>query len=137
MLRLLCLVSLQELLRVIQDKDPITVRQIYTPLKNISKLITHMLFPSEQSYEAWGGNYFIAGGEVRGKKILGNYPDILSEDGPLIFEPGIVIPTLAWDSIWNGVAQWIGITNPNVSALIYFASYCFRIYTSLQIQQQL
>jgi uncharacterized protein (DUF1501 family) len=62
-----------------------------------------------------GGNYFIAGGEVRGKKILGTYPDILSEDGPLIFQPGIVIPTKPWESTWNGVAQWFGITDPEVS----------------------
>lgn len=67
------------------------------------------------SDHAWGGNYFIAGGEVKGKQILGSYPDILSEDGPLIFAPGIVIPTLPWDSLWNGVAQWFGITSSDVS----------------------
>lgn len=65
------------------------------------------------SDHAWGGNYFIAGGEVDGKKILGSYPDVLSDDGPLVFGPGIVIPTLSWDSVWNGIAQWFGITNPD------------------------
>jgi uncharacterized protein (DUF1501 family) len=67
------------------------------------------------SDHAWGGNYFIAGGEVEGKQILGSYPNILSEDGSLIFEPGIVVPTMSWDSLWNGVAQWFGITSPEVS----------------------
>ena len=58
-----------------------------------------LLFPKLIIYVyAWtfflgGGNYFIAGGEVKGKRIIGEYPHILSEDGPLIFEPGIVIPT--------------------------------------------
>ena len=65
-----------------------------------------------------GGNYFIAGGEVRGKQIIGEYPDILSEDGPLIFEPGIVIPTKPWDAPWNGIAQWFGITSAEVSSKI-------------------
>jgi uncharacterized protein (DUF1501 family)/uncharacterized protein (DUF1800 family) len=62
------------------------------------------------SDHAWGGNYFVAGGEVRGKRILGSYPDDLSDDSPFIFEPGIVIPDTPWDALWNGVAQWFGIT---------------------------
>mmetsp|Transcript_10482 Transcript_10482/g.15790 ORF Transcript_10482/g.15790 Transcript_10482/m.15790 type:complete len:377 (+) Transcript_10482:45-1175(+) len=44
------------------------------------------------SDHAWGGNYWIAGGEVRGKRIIGEYPTTL-DDGNLIFEPGIVIPS--------------------------------------------
>ncbi len=48
------------------------------------------------SDHAWGGNYFIAGGEVQGKQILGEFPKNLSDDGPLVFAPGIVIPTLPW-----------------------------------------
>jgi len=64
---------------------------------------------------AWGGNYFITGGEVRGKRILGKYPSILSEDGPDIIKPGIVIPSKSWDSVWNGVAQWFGIHDSSVS----------------------
>ena len=55
------------------------------------------------------------GGEVAGKRILGTYPDILSDDGPQIISPGVVIPTLSWDSLWNGVAQWFGITDSAVS----------------------
>merc|ERR1719223_987144 len=37
------------------------------------------------SDHAWGGNYFITGGEVDGGKILGSFPDVLSDDGPLVF----------------------------------------------------
>ena len=70
---------------------------------------------SMSSDHAWGGNYFITGGEVDGKKILGTFPDTLSDEGPQVFEPGIVIPTLSFDSLWNGVAEWFGITNENVS----------------------
>jgi len=29
----------------------------------------------------------------------------------MAFEPGILIPTTSWEAIWNGVAQWFGITS--------------------------
>lgn len=45
---------------------------------------------------AWGGNYFIAGGSVKGKQILGEYPSDLTTSGSLVFSPGIVIPTTPW-----------------------------------------
>ena len=60
---------------------------------------------------AWGGNYFIAGGSVDGGKILGKYPSDLTKNSPVVVEPGIVIPTLPWESVWNGVAEWFGITD--------------------------
>eukprot|EP00551_Chaetoceros_affinis_P002283 CAMPEP_0203661244 /NCGR_PEP_ID=MMETSP0088-20131115/59510_1 /ASSEMBLY_ACC=CAM_ASM_001087 /TAXON_ID=426623 /ORGANISM="Chaetoceros affinis, Strain CCMP159" /LENGTH=156 /DNA_ID=CAMNT_0050523905 /DNA_START=416 /DNA_END=886 /DNA_ORIENTATION=- len=64
------------------------------------------------SDHAWGSHYWITGGEVRGKQIIGAYPTTL-DDGNLIFEPGIVIPSTPWDALWNGIAQWFGITNVN------------------------
>lgn len=67
------------------------------------------------SDHAWGGNYFVTGGEVRGKQIIGEYPDDISDDGPLVFEPGIVIPTNSWEAPWNAIAQWIGIDSEDVS----------------------
>lgn len=75
------------------------------------------------SDHAWAGNYFIAGGDVKGKRILGNFPNVLSDDGPLIFEPGIVIPQVPWEALWNGIAQWFGITNSDVSSM-YQCIYC-------------
>lgn len=69
---------------------------------------------SAGSDHAWGGNYFLAGGGIKGKQILGGYPTSFDPDvrGGLIFAPGIVIPTTPFDSMWNGVAQWLGINNP-------------------------
>jgi hypothetical protein len=60
---------------------------------------------------AWGGNYFIAGGDIDGKKVLGQYPEDLDNSGSIIFAPGIVIPTTPWESVWQGISQWLGITN--------------------------
>ena len=71
-----------------------------------------LVLPSDH---AWGGHYFVTGGGIDGKKIIGKYPDDLSNDSPHFFEPGISIPSSSWDSVWNGVAQWFGITDANVS----------------------
>lgn len=87
----------------------------FTPNLFLIILVTDSFFFSLLSDHAWGGNYFIAGGEVDGRKILGSYPDILSEDGPQIIEPGIVVPSTSWDALWNGVIEWFGITDTNVS----------------------
>ena len=62
------------------------------------------------SDHAWGGNYFVAGGEVRGSQILGTFPDDLSEEGPHVVIPGAVIPSTPWEAVWNGIAQWFGVT---------------------------
>ena len=42
---------------------------------------------------------------------MGDFPEDLSNDGPFVFSPGIVIPTTPWDSLWNSVSQWFGVSN--------------------------
>ena len=61
------------------------------------------------SDHAWAGNYFMFGGEVRGRKILGNYPASFSDDYHLNIGQGRLIPTHSWDAAWYGIAQWFGI----------------------------
>jgi hypothetical protein len=42
---------------------------------------------------------------------MGEYPHDLTADGPqVISEVGIVIPTTPWESLWNGIAEWFGVT---------------------------
>ena len=71
--------------------------------RNICKNVTQII----------SGNYFVMGGSMNGKggKILGDYPDDLTEAGPLNINRGRFIPTTSWDAIFNAVAQWAGITN--------------------------
>jgi hypothetical protein len=57
---------------------------------------------------AWGGNYFMAGGNVKGGQILGHYPDF-SPGNPSWIDRGRFVPTTPWSSVWNGVANWFGI----------------------------
>merc|ERR1719174_816403 len=50
---------------------------------------------------AWGGNYFIAGGNVSGAQIHGRYPDRLTEEeSNLNIGRGRILPTLPWESMW-------------------------------------
>ncbi len=59
---------------------------------------------------AWGGNYFMVGGPVKGGKILGEYPDDFSADtGDHVLRRGRLVPSTSWEQIWNGIAQWMGV----------------------------
>ena len=60
---------------------------------------------------AWAGNYFMMGGNVNGSRILGSYPDDLTEEGPVNIGRGRLIPTLPWEAAWKGIAQWMGVAN--------------------------
>ena len=55
----------------------------------------------------WAGNYFMLGGAVDGGKILGEYPEDLSNSGDLNIGRGRLIPTMPFESMWNGIAQWL------------------------------
>ncbi len=66
------------------------------------------------SDHAWGGNYFIASGDLKGGQVFGEYPDDLTPSGSQIIESvGIVVPSTPWEALWNGVAQWLGVLNDN------------------------
>jgi len=58
----------------------------------------------------WGGHYMIMGGDVKGGQILGEYPTDLTAAGPLVDNFGRFLPTTSWDSIWNGILEWTGVT---------------------------
>ena len=59
---------------------------------------------------AWGGNVFVAGGSIDGGKILGRYPDDLSENGSLNLGRGRLIPTTPWEGMWYALAKWFGVS---------------------------
>ena len=63
------------------------------------------------SDHAWAGNYFMMGGDVDGGQIHGQYPFDITADSPLNIGRGRgrMIPTLSWDSIFNGIAEWCGL----------------------------
>ena len=61
------------------------------------------------SDHGWGGNYFIMGGSVLGGRIHGQYPQDITEGGPVNIGRGRIAPTLSWESIMNGIVEWMGI----------------------------
>jgi len=63
---------------------------------------------------AWGGNYFIAGGPVRGGLVHGTFPE-LRVDGPdSINSKGQMLPTTPWESLWKPIASWMGVTDERI-----------------------
>jgi uncharacterized protein (DUF1501 family) len=57
----------------------------------------------------WGGNYWLAGGSVKGRRIVGQYPPTFSLEYEYNIDRGRLIPTTSWDSIFNSIAEWMGI----------------------------
>jgi uncharacterized protein (DUF1501 family) len=55
-----------------------------------------------------GGNYMVFGGGVKGRQIVGTYPDDLTDDGPLSLGRGRMIPTTSWEAVFLPLAQWAG-----------------------------
>jgi len=68
-------------------------------------------------------------------EILGTYPDDLTNDSPIIFSPGIVIPTTPWEAVWNSVAQWFGITDETTlgSVLPNRAQFADKLFTKADL----
>ncbi len=68
------------------------------------------------SDHAWGGNHFIMGGAVAGKKIYGQYPSLAlnpesgnTELNPLDTGRGRMIPTTSCDEYFGELALWLGV----------------------------
>eukprot|EP01125_Pyxidicula_operculata_P014512 TRINITY_DN483_c0_g1_i1.p1 TRINITY_DN483_c0_g1~~TRINITY_DN483_c0_g1_i1.p1 ORF type:complete len:1976 (+),score=486.97 TRINITY_DN483_c0_g1_i1:20-5947(+) len=67
---------------------------------------------------AWGGNYFVAGGKVRGGQILGQYPNTLTDDGTDSIGRGRFVPTTSWDGIWKGLVEWFGVEESQLASVL-------------------
>ena len=70
------------------------------------------------SDHAWGGNYWVAGGGVRGGQILGKFPADLSEGSELNLGRGRLIPTTSWEHIWSAVGEWLGVSTEAMGSVL-------------------
>jgi len=61
------------------------------------------------SDHAWGGNYIMMGGSVKGSQIVGTFPEHLKEGSPLNIGRGRIIPTTPWESVFLPIAEWAGV----------------------------
>jgi uncharacterized protein (DUF1501 family) len=75
---------------------------------------------SRGSDHAWGGNHFVVGGGVAGKKIYGSYPsleinpDSGPEVNPLDTGRGRFIPTTSCDQFFAELAVWLGVSKSDL-----------------------
>lgn len=75
------------------------------------------------SDHAWGGNQFVIGGAVRGKRLYGQYPSLAvnpesgPEINPLDTGRGRFIPTTSVDEFFAEMALWLGV-NPTSLPLV-------------------
>ena len=64
----------------------------------------------------FAGNYFVAGGAVKGGKILGKYPSDLLGDTDI--GRGRQIPTTPWEAIYKPMAEWFGVPGSKISTIL-------------------
>ena len=70
------------------------------------------------SDHGWGGNQFVLGGNHRGGRIYGKFPEDLSLGNSLDTGRGRLIPTLSVDEYYCELAQWLGVTNADMPKIL-------------------
>jgi uncharacterized protein (DUF1501 family) len=66
---------------------------------------------------AWGGNHFIVGGAVNGKRIYGQYPQLYI-DNPLDVGRGRLIPQVSVDEYFAELALWFGVPRSDLHLVL-------------------
>ena len=69
------------------------------------------------SDHAWGGNYWMAGGAVKGGQILGDYPSI-GEESDVNLGRGRLLPTTSWERLLNGAGGWFGVPDSAMDTVL-------------------
>ncbi len=72
---------------------------------------------AEGSDHAWGGNQFVMGGAVNGKRVFGTYPDLFSGN-PLDTGRGRIIPTTSVDEHSAELALWMGVSKSDLPLIL-------------------
>ncbi len=65
----------------------------------------------------WGGHHFVVGGAVKGKQIVGSYPD-LTLNGPTDAGNGRLIPTTAVEQYAATLAKWMGVSATDIPLIL-------------------
>ena len=68
---------------------------------------------------AWGGHYFLLGGNINGGKIFGEYPaSLLESSSTNIGRNHRFLPTSPWEGVWTGLANWFGVESSRFAELL-------------------
>jgi uncharacterized protein (DUF1501 family) len=79
---------------------------------------------SRGSDHAWGGNAFVIGGSVRGRRIFGQYPSLAvngetgPELNPLDTGRGRLIPSTSCDAFFAEMALWLGVPRSSLPMVL-------------------
>jgi uncharacterized protein (DUF1501 family) len=65
----------------------------------------------------WGGHHFVIGGAVKGKRVVGNYPD-LTLNGPTDAGNGRLIPTTSVEQYAATLATWMGVSATDIPVIL-------------------
>ena len=52
------------------------------------------------------------------RRLMEEYPDDLTSKGPLNVGRGRLIPTRGWESLWHGIAEWMGVEQSEMDTII-------------------
>jgi uncharacterized protein (DUF1501 family) len=63
---------------------------------------------------AYGGNYLVVGGAVKGGDIYGKYPDLVLKGADDTGSNGAWLPTTSVDQIGNTLASWFGMSSADI-----------------------
>ena len=66
---------------------------------------------------AWGGNVMVMGGDVKGGKVYGSYPD-LALGSALDVGAGVLLPTTSTDEYFAELAMWFGVSPSDLTQLL-------------------
>jgi len=67
---------------------------------------------------AWGGNSFVVGGGVQGKKIYGDYPSLNLNNNSLIIDDSRMLPTTSVDEYFAELALWFGVSSADLAYVL-------------------
>jgi uncharacterized protein (DUF1501 family) len=65
----------------------------------------------------WGGHHFVVGGAVKGKQVVGSYPD-LTANGPTDAGNGRLIPTTSVEQYAATLARWMGVSATDIPLIL-------------------
>jgi len=66
---------------------------------------------------AWGGNYFVMGGAVKGKDMYGEFPSLAINGNNSLHNRGVLLPTTPTDTMFAELAKWFGVSNPDLDLI--------------------
>lgn len=65
----------------------------------------------------WGGHHFVVGGAVKGKQVVGSYPELAS-NGPTDAGNGRLIPTTSVEQYAATLASWMGVSAADIPLIL-------------------